>query len=1808
MSNRYYNFLSNRLVQWLNGRKDLKAGDKYFVLLDNFDEATNFYDSLEVVDFSNKLTFHSDEFGYRTIGLKKENINILFVAPIKEITQDFLVTVRNRVNANQGEWANTAVFFVVFDALDSIIGGAFDVSQKDAPFYTRTIRNEVKGEILAQKALSMGKRKALELYLDDITDNSSTVLKDYETVFSILEKGEIEKEDFNAMGYFPDESLDSIPENVIEDRLLDNQHMFAKVEGLHNYLDIEDKLSDEFSGDGLINKLSKAEQWKEVEYREVEKGVQERNKDKNVILNFDTAKFSDNEEYNWVRIEGEKGAKSKRIHLLMSSMLDSTTNEFSFEVYFDDNVSKSSVVDANTFVFEGHGVPVKDFAVTAKGKKLIFTIYNFNALATYGGLLRFRHKGINKLTFNTWFMIVPFLLTDVQKVRPNFKIEVQKSAKKFFYGISPEVKNYEFGSDVENVIAALSLDDLKGKDLLNSKVVLKESVFDQEENGALRVTAKIKEYFFPISFLDLTEKPRPALPLSIERQRLGNRNSQFIFEDNKIVAGSNVISIEKMYKDRLLIEAQIVEEHSLYGKVIGERYFHKEMALPAGVITAYKELFKFYKIERTLPSLAIANNQHTFLLTNVIREIRHAMQEGLVEGEKTPKEIANLSLVGTVIEGEGISLTPLHPLMISYQLELTKQLNIEGDIPKENILSTLNPQYLLPYMKFEDEEYQLAYTRSVPRWLFYNKMQERQLSDLASNVITHRLDDYITQYKFLFETNHEMALNIAAIRIVDEVNFFDAIVNFIFNRLKEVESLDSINPVNIYFDKLGIKIDSLFRELYEIRSLDKLNDILRNPYKGSSFEDYEVLELLQKKINIFKMPEAKNFEAMGLFFHVTFYQFVQRRGISNAKMEKLGKNYALGGLLSSPQYYKEVNSYSNGFGVGRIMERNRTELVDFIFEWNSFIASSNKDTDIYRYGDTLINNIPQLNQDEITPVLKNSSWVTLLNLDVDLSYFFDESNGEMLVIHYTDQSATSQYESVTVTDDTQQYDRLLRETLLEELSDRDQFDTKEVIKNFNVINGQWLLMLISDKEKKRGNSNLLREKLSIISAYKEMLGILEHPNFYWIPISLEEILRVSGMVGLSMKEGLFSSKNLGQTGATSDDLLFVGIDLRGDDIKLHYLPIEVKVGNNSNSVTEKAFSQLEHTSNILREFLGDENPDVFMRNYYRNFFVSIILGNLEKMMSSGIFTKSEIPNYQNIKDRLIVGDYYISYEMEQFYGQGVVFEFSKNEIARQASLVSNRNALLIKVPEKDAYNVVADRTTVIVDSIQKGMFDFRKDMLLSSKVDISDVIKDFDSPKEEIELSLNPEILDDNSEYVDIDLDVPFEIPVNNFTEEQEKDTEDTVKYDGEEITDSTINADRDEIIDETIKVEKELAEEYVAIEKEDFKHIPTQTEGMAESIRHKRVLLGEIAHSSREVYWEFGNKKLANRHLFITGKSGQGKTYFVQTLLAELSRLSIDSLVIDYTDGFLQNQLDKQFLTDYENKVSQRFILRDKVPINPFKLQEIDLGGFVMPESNQDMVDRVVQVIDFVFDLGVQQRTLLSETILQGVHVNGEAYRFANLADELRYSEDKALQNLYGRISALLSRDPFSYESDFDWGQVFGNQGIINIFQLKGYQLNIQKVLIEFLLWDLYQYATRTGSEAKPLPVVLDEVQNLNFSGSSPAVKMLREGRKFGISGIFATQSLDSIKGNDAEAIYNAAEQLHFLPPDSQVSAIAKSITSNPNDRKDVENSLKTLLKGETIVYGPIQLDNGNLSEPRINIVKISSFESRRARLQKLT
>ena len=145
---------------------------------------------------------------------------------------------------------------------------------------------------------------------------------------------------------------------------------------------------------------------------------------------------------------------------------------------------------------------------------------------------------------------------------------------------------------------------------------------------------------------------------------------------------------------------------------------------------------------------------------------------------------------------------------------------------------------------------------------------------------------------------------------------------------------------------------------------------------------------------------------------------------------------------------------------------------------------------------------------------------------MDLSFFQKkaEDDHELMIIHYSDQyTSASGYDDITVTRKSRQYSDIIRGHLEKKGVNATKKQIEQVISLFNAINGNWMLKLITAKKTVGAlDNNFSREKMSILSAIKLCMAYYSHEKVVWIPISLEEILRVSGSVGLSQKDGLLS--------------------------------------------------------------------------------------------------------------------------------------------------------------------------------------------------------------------------------------------------------------------------------------------------------------------------------------------------------------------------------------------------------------------------------------------------------------------------------------------------------------------------------------------------------------------------------------------------------------------------------------------------------------------------------------------------------------
>ncbi|MBK1644809.1 ATPase [Thiocapsa imhoffii] len=366
-----------------------------------------------------------------------------------------------------------------------------------------------------------------------------------------------------------------------------------------------------------------------------------------------------------------------------------------------------------------------------------------------------------------------------------------------------------------------------------------------------------------------------------------------------------------------------------------------------------------------------------------------------------------------------------------------------------------------------------------------------------------------------------------------------------------------------------------------------------------------------------------------------------------------------------------------------------------------------------------------------------------------------------------------------------------------------------------------------------------------------------------------------------------------------------------------------------------------------------------------------------------------------------------------------------------------------------------------------------------------------------------------------------------------------------------------------------------------------------------ERILIGTRSNGE-PVYWHYGHPDLLNRHLLAFGSPGSGKTYGIQCLLAEMAVQGLHSLIIDYTDGFLPKQVETRFTEIAKPK--SHYVVHDKLPLNPFRRQQQEIDPDLPPyrESPYDVATRIASIFKSVYEtMGDQQLSALIRVIESqlGFHHDLTIQKvLAALREDSQYGDQLA-----NKIEPFSKSEPFREGSESAWEEMLSDPDArVQILQLKGLSKEIQRLVTEFVLWDLYDYATTTGNRRRPIPVVLDEIQNLDHRSDSPIDKMLREGRKFGLSMILATQTTSQFNQEQRDRLFMAAHKLFFKPAETEIDRFATLLSQSTGDSKaEWSQRLAKLSKGQCWSLGAVPTSSGGLQTKAIR-VQVTALEDR--------
>ncbi|MCM1988833.1 DNA phosphorothioation-dependent restriction protein DptH [Oceanirhabdus seepicola] len=1734
MLNQFYNYLAKKVVKYFND-VEVKNGDKFEIQFEKEDEVKVLYEELKKVSEAQEFKYKAAENAseYVTYSIVVNGIKVIISATINNIKPDYLTRLRNEVGGTNSDlFKNTAILFIHNTTLDSIVGGARSFNKEGMPFHTSSITEDIK-EKIENSDLSIGDKYIIEFDLkkrsEQISEDSTSVLQ-YSDLLTVINKGDINKDEFKNFGIFYDSKLDEI-NNKKEafNRLEDNADNYARVDNIHKYGGDIDTLLEKFLDENGVEKLKKVE-WEEVEYKEIKQSIESKKKDKKIeyveskLISLDAENF-------WEKEEGNTAAKKRKKNIIIFNK--DREQKISLELKFDDRVSQRFITLAKN----------QEATAKASGKKLIVEIDHVPGNVSFNSI-----KYKDKVTFEFKILVLDIdrSVFDNSVIKTNYNLVVKPKEK--YLMLNTERREFEFNLEkdfIENKIISENQSEII-IDSLDSKIRVINEVEQDENTDLIKFNLNILDLGIPLAIKDEGNRATVITGFNVWTKKREEKES-FKYDNGKLIQGTRVYFTrdefrENLEREQIIINSDYCSFIERDGELIGE-----DIEINNNFKTAYFQLLEYYRVNNLIPSLAYYNEELIVLSKNYVEAFLGAANE-LKEGEYAKKHHKNLLRVGVIKREDGdkeMLFYPLNPINVMYQIRLTE--TIENEKINEQLAKKLDSIYLLPYICGEDKKlYKPIEQQHSLEWKYYIKndiLRYKGSREFVSKLVKEKIDEFIYHFNYLFNLTSEAAVKINLINTGDCREILQGIINYYIDKLKKTKP-DNLLPidVNIYSNE----ISNVFEELSYYSTSEEIEHNLKidlsNRALSKDYTKEDILNICIQKIHFYKKDiEDEKYE----YSHVTFYEMEQSVEEKDSNMNDIITGISLDGLISGVPSKFLGNSYRTGFG-NRYMKKGESNiLLKLVNKMNALVKVAQTDSP-FSEEECRTTAISDESRDKLEKIYDSTHWVTFIDPKVDLNFFKNSNTSrDLLIIHYSDQyTSSSGYDAITVTRKSKQYQVIIDEFLQEKNIEVNDKTSVNVINCFNAVNGDWLLRLISS------NGQFPREKLSIISAIKLSLSYFYHKDIVWLPISLEEILRVSKGAGLSSVEGLFSVSNLKGEGQYSDDLLLIGIEKIDDDINVHYYPVEVKIGENRPNVIKKAKKQAYKTRNYLEKHLIDlqdeEENRRFSKKMYRNFMMQLAVVSAEKLKLYELWPEQnwDMIIDSEVRTKLLNDDYTISTELDQYIGRGSIMSFKQGiafddeaqlieinqaeleEAYNEEEFNKGNEILEITFSEDAGYRNIASELESLKEKFVENQSDFKVENLLFSKY------KRLNKEDETGSVEGNEEK------------------PTTNISE-------DKTGYQGGTTT----------------KVKKDEA----AISEVDEPKEPM------------KVLFGHDVKHDREINWyPTDTSKTFHTNTGIIGTMGTGKTQFTKSLIYQLHKNDIYNvdgkklglLIFDYKGDYI----DDQFVNATDAKVYDIFHL----PFNPLALVK---GKKIKPLLPLHTANTLKETIANAFNLGVKQQTLLRDVIMEayerrGIHkakVPTWDKTPPTLDDVCRiYMDREKVQedSLYAALKNLSEFEIFEPDPT-NTMSLFECIDGVTVINLSGYDEGIQNLVVAITLDIFYTQMlvigeSKTEGQYRQLTnlILVDEADNFLRKNFDSLRKILKEGRMFGVGTILSTQLLSHFSTGDNEyASYILSWIVHNVADLSNKDVRFIFNTKAKQEEEVIYNKIKSLEKHHSLV-----------------------------------
>lgn len=1239
---RFEQFLASSFIAWAKG--NVVNGYRYQFQSPNANSSLELYRSLvSPAFFSGLLKVGGVDLAYIQCGSVRLIPVIQRGSSEVGYTENFISFLRDEVAGQKGEFSSAALLIIHNSLLDTLINSAEDLSADGSAFDICTIKKTLEKFINeSSKEDSKELSRILLDYQFDLISEDGGSMFGFESLYLAIADGEIR---FEEIGLLNDPAVIGMKENKkqIRARLDENRRLYDKISDvLEHYPDqLEEYLPD--LSEGFVDKYFRSgeeDDWKIPTFDEYRR-EQSRNKEKNLELVSESSVTG----RLLVRTKSNSKSAQRERHVLL--VVDESSDEFDLQIEFvGDRVHQSELkaVDNESLITVEENVQLRGgsrntslwvtgvvreeprfFSLELKRPKTSER-YKFKCLVIKSGL--FHIEAIEN----------SFLVNPGRK--PSVPLQMQETTLVISEEGEADLIELAENDKVFDVANAKALDFTK---LSNELDCIQFTV----QSGSARLKFEVEgaaptdNVVLPLIF----DQSRGARLFSDGLNGVFNRAKRKVYIENKEVKADSSVLV---YLDH---EAYLIDQGLVYAnKDSGESLSISDLSsLSPSLAESYQELYSYYSTVKTLPSLCGWGPAYLEIVSRLVSAYESFL-EAIPEKSTLGAEHRQILKAGFFQSDGKEYVSSIHCLGLAYFKYLVDRASDNNSesfrsLPKVT-LSRLNHQGLLPFVYHSEHGY--SYTKAEPTNVFWMHCVPQVESNYSyvSRLVRDKVTEFVEAFEVLFDAPSSQ--NGGATLIINSVNndlnreVFEGLVALVAKNHRRMFNIH----VNLYDDAFSLTEFDRFAEMANYEQIKQHYGLNKGDLKDHSDT---IVDLLRTRVTYSKFKHADCDQQE--YAHLSFYRNKEKIKVVNVNPEEKLSGLACHGLLSGEASASEQGNYITGFGLANVDQENLSHLKIAKLV-GRLMHPARESTMEYRDNSAIALAVSEQFRDQLKCSYESAIWTSIIDPKVTLDFFTDEDG--LLLIHYSDQyTSSASYDAITVTQKKELYDKVLAK------------GEGGLVREFNAFNGEWLLKMITDPPKLR------KERTGILAAYKLVSILLAGSDITWVPMSVAEMIRVSGNIGLKMSESEFSRYLQGYSqGAISDDVLFVGFK----DENLYLLPLEVKTGAAYDST--KAVKQARELLRYLSEqMLLGENLD---KSLYRSLFVQEVLMQVDKYRLYQVQPEEYFEPLLEKREWWLQGDYSVA--SLDSYPDGFVVANLEDERCLETRVEEVEGILKIEVP------------------------------------------------------------------------------------------------------------------------------------------------------------------------------------------------------------------------------------------------------------------------------------------------------------------------------------------------------------------------------------------------------------------------------------------------------------------------------------------------------------------------------------------------